>query len=219
MNIRNTGPYFNDMYFLDVEILTWIKIELNSDENFFTRGRHCSCIVDNEIIIFGGKNDNFLVKTDLLIGNLDVGESTKIIRAGEIMKNKKIKKGKNDNELINFEQEYNSNNASDKPDINTNNEEDENENIILDSKRRVSLSSSNKEKMFDINPTNKFKKEAKIIMNQKVQTSKNFFLDFPKQKKELQEKFKEIDAINFSSSDNQKIQDIIKNTFKEYNIN
>ena len=135
------------------------------------------------------------------------------------MKNKKIKKGKNDNELINFEQEYNSNNASDKPDINTNNEEDENENIILDSKRRVSLSSSNKEKMFDINPTNKFKKEAKIIMNQKVQTSKNFFLDFPKQKKELQEKFKEIDAINFSSSDNQKIQDIIKNTFKEYNIN
>ena len=135
------------------------------------------------------------------------------------MKNKRIKKGKNDNELINFEQEYNSNNASDKPDINTNNEEDENENIILDSKRRVSLSSSNKEKMFDINPTNKFKKEAKIIMNQKVQTSKNFFLDFPKQKKELQEKFKEIDAINFSSSDNQKIQDIIKNTFKEYNIN
>ena len=213
------GPYFNDMYFLDVEILTWIKIELNSNDNFFTRGRHCSCIVDNEIIIFGGKNDNFLVKTDLLIGNLDVGESTKIIRAGEIMKNKKIKKGKNDNELINFEQEYNSNNASDKPDINTNNEEDENENIILDSKRRVSLSSSNKEKMFDINPTNKFKKEAKIIMNQKVQTSKNFFLDFPKQKKELQEKFKEIDAINFSSSDNQKIQDIIKNTFKEYNIN
>ena len=89
----------------------------------------------------------------------------------------------------------------------------------MDSKRRVSLSSSNKEKMFDINPTNKFKKEAKIIMNQKVQTSKNFFLDFPKQKKELQEKFKEIDAINFSSSDNQKIQDIIKNTFKEYNIN
>ena len=213
------GPYFNDMYFLDVEILTWIKIELNSNDNFFTRGRHCSCIVDNEIIIFGGRNDNFLVKTDLLIGNLDVGESTKIIRAGEIMKNKKIKKGKNDNELINFEQEYNSNNASDKPDINTNNEEDENENIILDSKRRVSLSSSNKEKMFDINPTNKFKKEAKIIMNQKVQTSKNFFLDFPKQKKELQEKFKEIDAINFSSSDNQKIQDIIKNTFKEYNIN
>ena len=215
------GPYFNDMYFLDVEILTWIKIELNSNDNFFTRGRHCSCIVDNEIIIFGGKNDNFLVKTDLLIGNLDVGESTKIIRAGAIMKNKKTKKGKNENEneLINFEQEYNSNNESDKPDINTNNEEDDNENIVLDSKRRVSLSSSNKEKMFDINPMNKFKKEAKIIMNKKVQTSKNFFLDFPKQKKELQEKFKEIDAINFSSSDNQKIQDIIKNTFKDYNLN
>ena len=213
------GPYFNDMYFLDVETLTWIKIELNLNESFYPRGRHCSCVVGDEIIIFGGNNDNFLLKTDLLIGNLDIGESTKIIRANQIMKNKaKNKKDKNDSEN-NFEQEYNSNNESDKPDIYSNNEEDENENIIIDSKRRISLDSSNKEKMFDISPMNKFKKEAKILLNQKVQTSKNFFLDFPKQKKELQDKFKEIDAINFSSSDNQKIQDIIKNTFKEYNLN
>ena len=216
------GPYFNDMYFLDVEILTWIKIELNSNDNFFTRGRHCSCIVDNEIIIFGGKNDNFLVKTDLLIGNLDVGESTKIIKTGAIIKSKnksKKDKNENENEFVNFEQEYNSKNESERPVINTNNEEDDNENIILDSKRRISLSSSNKEKMFEVNPMNKFKKEAKILMNQKVQTSKNFFLDFPKQKKELQDKFKEIDEINFSSSDNQKIQDIIKNTLKDYSLN
>ena len=213
------GPYFNDMYFLDVETLTWIKIELNLNESFYPRGRHCSCVVGDEIIIFGGNNDNFLLKTDLLIGNLDIGESTKIIRANQIMKNKaKNKKDKNDSEN-NFEQEYNSNNESDKPDIYSNNEEDENENIIIDSKRRISLDSSNKEKMFDISPMNKFKKEAKILLNQKVQTSKNFFLDFPKQKKELQDKFKEIDAINFSSTDNQKIQDIIKNTFKEYNLN
>ena len=213
------GPYFNDMYFLDVETLTWIKIELNLNESFYPRGRHCSCVVGDEIIIFGGNNDNFLLKTDLLIGNLDIGESTKIIRANQIMKNKaKNKKDKDDSEN-NFEQEYNSNNESDKPDIYSNNEEDENENIIIDSKRRISLDSSNKEKMFDISPMNKFKKEAKILLNQKVQTSKNFFLDFPKQKKELQDKFKEIDAINFSSTDNQKIQDIIKNTFKEYNLN
>ena len=213
------GPYFNDMYFLDAETLTWIKIELNLNESFYPRGRHCSCVVGDEIIIFGGNNDNFLLKTDLLIGNLDIGESTKIIRANQIMKNKaKNKKDKNDSEN-NFEQEYDSNNESDKPDIYSNNEEDENENIIIDSKRRISLDSSNKEKMFDISPMNKFKKEAKILLNQKVQTSKNFFLDFPKQKKELQDKFKEIDAINFSSSDNQKIQDIIKNTFKEYNLN
>ena len=213
------GPYFNDMYFLDVETLTWIKIELNLNESFYPRGRHCSCVVGDEIIIFGGNNDNFLLKTDLLIGNLDIGESTKIIRANQIMKNKaKNKKDKNDSEN-NFEQEYNSNNESDKPDIYSNNEEDENENIIIDSKRRISLDSSNKEKMFDISPMNKFKKEAKILLNQKVQTSKNFFLDFPKQKKELQDKFKEIDAINFSSSDNQKNQNIIKNTFKEYNLN
>ena len=45
------GPYFNDMYFLDVETFTWIKIELNKNENFYPRGGHCACIVENEIII------------------------------------------------------------------------------------------------------------------------------------------------------------------------
>ena len=86
-------------------------------------------------------------------------------------------------------------------------------------KKRVSINSLDKEKILNAgNQMDKLKKNTKILMNQKVQTSKNFFLDFPKQKNELQEKFKEIDAINFNSSDNQKIQDIIKNTFVEYNL-
>ena len=69
------------------------------------------------------------------------------------------------------------------------------------------------------NPGNKLKKDTKILMNQKIQTSKNFFLDFPKQKNELQEKFKEIDSINFNSTDTNKIQEIIKSTFLEFTSN
>ena len=206
------GPYFNDMYFLDVETLTWIKVELNINENFYPRGRHCSCIVENEIIIFGGNNASFLLKTDLLIGNLDIGESTKIIRASKTIKNKnKSKKDK-----IGFVE-----NLQVEEDMNEEEEismhsGDDNESKL--SKRRDSNTSLDKEKIFKSNPMEKLKKDTKILMNQKVQTSKNFFLDFPKQKNELQEKFKEIDAITFNSAENQKIQDIIKNTFMEYNL-
>ena len=64
-----------------------------------------------------------------------------------------------------------------------------------------------------LNSYNKIHKDT--IMNQKVQTSKNFFLDYQKHKNELQEKFKAIDEINYSSSDNQKMQKIIQNAFLE----
>ena len=211
------GPYFNDMYFLDVETLNWVKIELNINESFYPRGRHCSCIVENEIIIFGGYNDNFLLKTDLLIGNLDIGESTKIIRASKLIKNKnKLKKDKIEF-VPNFQVGENINNESE---INTNNNsENEESSKMEDLNQRKSINSWDKDKILNNdNPMTKIKKDAQILMNQKVQTSKNFFLDFPKQKNELQEKFKEIDAINFNSDDNQKIQEIIKNTFMEYNL-
>ena len=205
------GPYFNDMYFLDVETLTWVRIELNINDNFYPRGRHCSSIIENEIIIFGGNNDQFLLKTDLLIGNLDIGESTKIIRASKLVKNKnKSKKDK-----IEFVENFPAENIiNEEAEVSLNSENDSKL-----SERRDSVASLDKDKILNNNnPMEKIKKDTKIIMNQKVQTSKNFFLDFPKQKNELQEKFKEIDAINFNSSENQKIQDIIKNTFMEYNL-
>ena len=210
------GPYFNDMYFLDVESLTWVRVELNMNINFYPRGRHCAAIVDNEIIIFGGNNDNFLLKTDLLIGNLDIGESTKIIRASKIIKNKnKSKKDKNEF-MENFPGENNTN--SGEMQMITNSGEEKDSKIFDSTKEIPTITFSKLKEMQNNNPMNKFKKNTKIIMNKKVQTSKNFFLDFPKQKNALQEKFKEIDAINFNSSDNQKIQDIIKNTFLEYNL-
>ena len=214
------GPYFNDMFFLDVESLNWVNIELNYNKNFCPRGKHCSCIVENELIIFGGANEKFLLKSDLLICNLDIGESSKIVKANKFFKTKiKPKKDKNDvnendpvdnNDNINIKINLNNDNAlplsySGVDDNDSNN-------------NRFSLPLLNRDKadQLNMNQVNKLKKDTKIFMNQKIQTSKNFFLDFPKQKNELQEKFKEIDSINFNSTDSQKIQDIIKSTFLEF---
>ena len=205
------GPYFNDMYFLDVETFTWIKIELNKNENFYPRGGHCACIVENEIIIFGGKNDKFLLKTDLLIGNLDIGESTKMFRTINMNKSKNKTKKNGKIEILNEEK------FKEKEDEISKFSLSKNEDNSKSSKTKESNGSFDSNNILLNDPMKNFKKDAKIIMNQKVQTSKDFFLDFPKQKMELQEKFKEIDEINFNINENQKIKDIINKTFMKYN--
>ena len=202
----SSGPFFNDMYFLDVETLNWISIELNYNKNFYPRGEHCSCIVDNELIIFGGENEKFFLKSDLLICNLDIGESSKIIK-NKYFKNKNKKREK-------YSSVENNTNLTNFP-LNTNSGDD-NESI---NNGMFHIPLFEKAKLMQLNPVNKITKDTKILMNQKVQTSKNFFLDFPKQKNELQEKFKEIDSIIFKDSDNKKIQDIIKNSFLEFGSN
>ena len=71
---------------------------------------------------------------------------------------------------------------------------EEKDSKIFDSTKEIpTITFSKLKEMQNNNPMNKFKKDTKIIMNKKVQTSKNFFLDFPKQKNALHEKFKEID--------------------------
>ena len=198
------GPFFNDMFFLDVETLNWINIELNYNKNFYPRGEHCSCIVENELIIFGGENDKFYLKSDLLICNLDIGESSKIIKKNRLFKNKNRMKREKFGSMEILQEIYN--NLS----LNTNSGNDDNESKYNE---RLSLPFFNKGKLMKLNSYNKIHKDT--IMNQKVQTSKNFFLDYQKHKNELQEKFKAIDEINYSSSDNQKMQKIIQNAFLE----
>ena len=79
------------MYILDVQTLSWINIELNSEQTFPTRGAHCSCLYDNELIIFGGKNEKYFLKSDLLICNLDIIENSKFKKVPSIkIKKKKI---------------------------------------------------------------------------------------------------------------------------------
>ena len=200
-------PFFNDMFFLDVESLNWINIELNYNENFCPRAKHCSCIVDNELIIFGGANQKFL-KSDLLVCNLDVGESAKQLKAAKFSKIKnKTKKDKND--FFENGPIYNNVKNDNGLQMMGNGLADENDN-------KISIPLFDKAKNIQLNLANKLKKDTKILMNQKIQTSKNFFLNFPEQKSQLLEKFREIDEINFNSSDKQKIQDIIRNTFLEF---
>ena len=183
-----TGPYFNDMFFLDVQTLSWINIELLNDEHSYpTRGAHCSCLVDNELIIFGGKNEKFFLKSDLLICNLDIFENSKFKKM-PIVKTKKKKEN--------------------------NNKERESLNIIGEDKNFLRnnirfINQFNKKIYSNKNSDFNESINSSIHLNNKGENSLNFFQNFPQLRNLLQEKYKEIDGINFNTSDMQKIKDII----------
>jgi N-acetylneuraminic acid mutarotase len=95
--MKNGPSYFNDMFFLDVETLSWINIEFN-DNIYPARAAHCSCLLGNELIIFGGKNEDYFLKSDLLICNLDIIENSKFKRISQVkVKKKKDKENMNSN--------------------------------------------------------------------------------------------------------------------------
>ena len=166
----SNGPYFNDMFFLDVQTLTWVNIELNDDNIFPSRGSHCSCIVDNELIIFGGNNEKYFLKSDLLVCNLDIFENLKIKNSLKARKYKEIV-GLSDSEFIN--------------------------NILLERQKS------------NYNKTKNEEDNSSVTISPKNSTY-NFLKNFPKLRSVLQEKFNEINAINFKSSNSQKIKDLIK---------
>ena len=174
------GPFFNDMFFLDLQTLSWINIELNNDNIFPPRGSHCSCLCDNELIIFGGINEKYLLKSDLLVCNLDIFENYKTKRNLQV----KIKKRK------------------ERESLSINNEVFKK---ILSSRNRISIN----ERIYSNKKLNENSNNS-IVKNKPEHFSYNFFKTYPKLRNFLQEKFKEIDNINFNSSDNQKIEEIIK---------
>ena len=177
------GPFFNDMYFLDVQTLSWINIELNNDQKFPTRGGHSSCLVDNELIIFGGKNEKYFLKSDLLICNLDIIENSKFKKVPTV----KIKKRKENN--------------NGKDSLNLLNEENHTPLINRFDKKMERIYSNS-----DIYESS----NSSIPIKNNKQLSYNFFNNFPQLRNKLQEKFKEIDGINFNSSEAKKIKEIIK---------
>ena len=166
----SNGPYFNDMFFLDVQTLTWINIKLNNDNIFPSRGSHCSCIVDNELIIFGGNNEKYFLKSNLLICNLDIFENLKMKNNLKVRKYKEMI-GYNDADYIN--------------------------NILLERQKS------------NYNKNEKEEDRSNVSFSPK-NSSYNFLKNFPKLRNVLQEKFNEINEINFKSSNEQKIKDIIK---------
>ena len=178
--IKEGPSYFNDMFFLDVQTLSWINIEFN-DDIFPPRASHCSCLFDNELIIFGGKNENFFLKSDLLICNLDIIENSKFKRFSQIKsKKRKDKENKNDH-------------SEDKTSLNP-----------TFNKIEKSL-----EKFFGNNEETS--NNSTLLTNvKKNKLPYNFFQNFPQLRKTLEDKFKEIDGIYINSTDSQNIKDIIK---------
>ena len=185
------GPFFNDMFFLDVQTLSWINIEFNNDQAFPPRGGHSSCLVDNELIIFGGKNENFFLKSDLLICNLDIIENYKYKKVSTT----KMKKKKDNN--IRSESMISLNNLG------------EDKNIIANQTPLLNNLNKKMERIYsnnDIYESN----TSSINMANKRQVSYNFFKNFPQMRNKLKEKFKEVEGINCNSSDTENIKDLIK---------
>ena len=187
---KNNGPYFNDMFFLDVETLSWIQIELNDDHSFPTRGSHCSCIVDNELIIFGGRNDKYFLKSDLLICNLDVFENSKFKKMPIV----KTKKKKDNNNTNKGRESFNSV-----------------DNNLIGNHITLNQFTKKLQRLYSKRNSdfNESSNTSIQVNNNKEENSYNFFKNFPQLRNLLQEKYKEIDGINFNSSDTQKIKDII----------
>ena len=186
---NKNGPYFNDMFFLDVQTLSWVNIELNDDQIFPPRGAHCSCLVEDELIIFGGKNEKYFLKSDLLICNLDIIENGKFRKVATV-KVKKKKENNNARESLHILNEDKNNYIGN--------------NITLINKLDKKL-----ERIYS-NSDIYESSNSSMAINKKNQASYNFFKNFPQLRNSLQEKFKQIEEINFNTLDTQKINDIIK---------
>jgi hypothetical protein len=172
----SNGPFFKDFYFLDVERMIWIKLESNDGIiDIYPRGSHSSCIVDNELIIFGGFNDKYFLKSDLVVCDLDIIESTHLMKKYKVRKVKK-----KDDDTFDFH-----------------NNENNTHNIL-------GLNKSNSNGNFNNNGNNQFlinKKQAKyVLINKHATTSKSFFEKFPEQKEMLIKRFKSVEKIKFLDS-------------------
>ena len=90
----------NDTYLFNLESLTWMEIELYSNNiefKIFSRCAHCSFIYRNKLIICGGMNNNNYLGSSLFIINLDENYKPKIENHKEIMSDYSNEK-KNDSE-------------------------------------------------------------------------------------------------------------------------
>jgi hypothetical protein len=152
--------------------MLWINLEYNENINNFSRCGHVAEIVDNELIVFGGYNDQFYLKSDLMICNLDIIESYHLM--------KKFKRSNKKKEKNNSEEE---------------------ENLILNKDiKNINNNINNNYNLDLIKGVNKLNNEKNnhqyILINNHHQTSKSFFDNFPEQKLKLKEKLKNVEKIS-----------------------
>ena len=185
-NESNNNQNLCDLFFLDVENLIWIKIEIIDNVYDVTcRGNHCSCLIEDELIIFGGVNNNFFHKADLIVFNLNIFEAAKYKKLKALsQKNKKIE------DVIQFENNTNRLKNSSSNDL---------KNMkFVKLKKTASLGNIDN---IQKRQSEFFSNSSMIFMNKKIQTSDNFFEEFPKWRNRLQEKFKEISDVQFKYDD------------------
>ena len=65
--------YLNDLFVLDLDTFNWMKVLLYQDIPMI-RSEHCSAIINNQLVIFGGINGEIYVGSDIFIVNLDIFE-------------------------------------------------------------------------------------------------------------------------------------------------
>ena len=170
-----TGPFFNDFFFLDVERMLWIRLDYN-DIDVSPRGGHSAGIIDNDLVIFGGFNDKHFLKSDLMVCNLDIIESSNHIKRVRARKERKKLRDKEDKD----KEEADKNDISEKSTITANKDKDTNkENTIA---KALNL----KESPF-------------VLINSQIQSSKSFFEKFPYQKQMLRQRFEEVEKISFNN--------------------
>lgn len=74
--VSNSNGYFNDFWFIDLEMMQWVK--LNCDTDLEGRADYSSVINDDFLIIFGGSNGSYFHKSDLLLANLHLLKSDEL---------------------------------------------------------------------------------------------------------------------------------------------
>ncbi|MCQ2819106.1 MAG: kelch repeat-containing protein [archaeon] len=180
------GPFMNDFFALDLENLVWIKIktyynELDPREEEFgismtKRAGHCAEVVDNELIIFGGYNENSFVKTDLMVYNLDLVQCKNSMKNFFLMRKKR--------------------NLSLGITTATNREEKKKETIGRGSIPNSQLSSSQRNSAFDLQTflqkSFKLGESKYVLLNEELFSSKDFFEKFPNKKSILLNRLNEI---------------------------
>jgi hypothetical protein len=186
-NENINASFLNDFFLLDLEQMKWIRLETNNNE-ITSRAGHSAGMIGTDLIIFGGYNDRHYVKSDLMVCNMDIIECGNLLR--------KCNRGKKDKKKNDNERDVSNELGRDRLAMRECNDNVSNCGITNTQTNIIGgIVNTNTQNSNLIN----IKESPYVLINSKLQSSKNFFEKFPLQKQLLKQRFEEIDKINFLS--------------------
>ena len=186
-NENINASFLNDFFLLDLEQMKWIRLETNNNE-ITSRAGHSAGMIGTDLIIFGGYNDRHYVKSDLMVCNMDIIECGNLLR--------KCNRGKKDKKKNDNERDVSNELGRDRLAMRECNDNVSNCGITNTQTNIINgMVNTNAQNSNLIN----IKESPYVLINSKLQSSKNFFEKFPLQKQLLKQRFEEIDKINFLS--------------------